>query len=770
MRGFRGRWVTSTLIVFASIASVCVTSSPSENEPVDYVRPDIGGISILLTSTRPIVQLPHDYPQVTPMLNPGITDSYLATKIYGFPAGGVSLMPTTGNIKTDSNDIASNFDRDFETRTPYYYKGLLEDYDIEASCTVGHFAIFYRFRFPSVGTRRVNIMMANQGSMRIVSPATIEGSTSIHEVPSYFYLKFSVPFVGKSAWKYDGKSGVVKRLEGEKIGLTLNFAGSGSELVQVKVGLSFISLAQAEKNLNEAIEGWNFELRRQQTKSAWNKLLGKIDVEGGTEKQKIILYSSLYRAEENMMDITEDGRYYSGFDHKVHNSHGIDFYTHDQLWDTFRCEHPLQLLLDPKQQEDMIQSLVRMDEQWGWLPSFPSVGGEFAAMIGDHSDELIADTYFKGWRNFEVERAYEAMKHEALHATMLPWRRGKMTALGKTYLEKGFFPALKEGEKETNPEVHPFERRQAVSVTLEAAYDDWCIAIMAKALGHTADYDRFIKMADNYKNVFDRSTGFMAPKSADGAWVKGFNPTLPKGPGGRDYFTEMNAWVWTFNVPHDVAGLIQLFGGRKPFLHKLDSLFEEQYGGLPKYVFLAKFPDMTGLIGNYAQGNEPSFDVAYMYDFAGEPWKTQKMIREIMEAWYHDMPLGLPGDDDQGAMGAWYVFSAMGFYPFCPGNPYYVIGSPLFAKTTIHLSNGRAFTIRAEDVSTRNKYIQSATLDGNPLTKPWFTQQDIAEGGTLELHMGSRPNKRWGSAPGEAPPSQSSAQSQPAATGRSTEE
>ena len=278
---------------------------------------------------------------------------------------------------------------------------------------------------------------------------------------------------------------------------------------------------------------------------------------------------------------------------------------------------------------------------------------------------------------------------------------------------------------------------------------------MAKALGHTADYERFMKMAYNYRNVFNKSIGFMAPKSADGKWVRGFNPVLPKGPGGRDYYAECNAWVWTFNVPQDVQGLINLYGGRKPFLTKLDSLFDVQYGGDSKWVFLSKFPDMTGLIGNYAQGNEPSFDIAYMYDFAGEPWKTQKMIREIMEVWYNDAPLGLPGDDDQGAMGAWYVFSAMGFYPFCPGDPYYVLGSPIFKETTIHLSNGRKFLIKADGVSLRHKYIQSATLNGKPLNKPWFSQKDIEDGGVLELKMGPRPNKEWGSSPADAPPSMS---------------
>ena len=726
-----------------------------QKQPVDYVKPDIGGVSILLSTTRPMVQLPHDYPQVTPSLNPGITDSYVATKIYGFPAGGASIMPTTGSVSTDPNRIASSFDRDFETRTPYYYEGLLEDYNVEASYTVGHFAIFYRFDFPANEIKRVSIMMDDTGSMSAATRNVVEGSTTIHGVPYYFYLEFSRPFSEQLAWKYDGMPDKQRHAKGERIGFTLTFAGSRKDSVQVKVGLSFISIKQAEKNLNEAVHGWDFDRRKEETRSAWNTLLGKIELGGGTEKQKTIFYTSLYRSEQNMMNITEDGRYYSGYDHKVHESHGRNFYTHDQLWDTFRCEHPLQLLLDPKQQEDIVESYVRMYEQGGWLPLFPRVWGEFPAMIGQHANVLIADTYFKGYRDFDVNEAYEAMKKEAMKATMLPWRNGPMTRLDSVYLEKGFFPALKKGEKETVPEVQPFERRQAVSVTLEMAYDDWCLAKMANALGHTSDYEYFLKRAHNYKNVFDKSIGFMAPRSADGEWVKGFNPILPSGPGGRDYFSECNAWVYTFSVMHDVAGLINLFGGREAFLNKLDSLFEVQYGGDWKYTFLAKFPDMTGLIGNYAQGNEPSFHIPYMYDFAGEPWKAQKMLREIMEVWYNDVPLGIPGDDDQGAMGAWYVFSAMGFYPFCPGDPYYVIGSPLFRETTIHLANGRTFIIKADGVSARHKYIQSATLNGKPLDKPWFTQQDIEGGGTLDLRMGPRPNKEWGSAPGDAPPSMS---------------
>ncbi|HEY9167288.1 MAG TPA: GH92 family glycosyl hydrolase [Candidatus Kryptonia bacterium] len=747
----------TSFVILAKLSILIPISVPAQSHkaPLDYVNPAIGGVSLLLSTTKPIVQLPHDYPQVTPVLNPGLNDSYLATKVYGFPAGAIVLMPGIGSVKTDPDEIASDFDRDFETRTPYFYQVLLDDYGIETSFTAGHFSVFYRFKYSGTDTNLINVMMADSGTIRIISQTEIEGSTEVNDVPYYFYLKFSEPFGDAKSWDYGGVPDSRTEIEGRKIGITLVFTRSKERMIQVKSGLSFISLDQARKNLGESIHGWDFEKRIQETKSAWERLLGKIEVKGGTDKEKTIFYTSLYRAEQNMTDITEDGKYYSGYDHAVHDSHGRDFYTDDQLWDTFRCEHPLQLLLDPIQQEDIIQSYIRMYEEWGWLPLFPRIYGEFPAMIGQHANALIADAYFKGYRDFDVAKAYEAMKKEAMRATMLPWRNGIMDMLDSIYLEKGYFPALKEGETETNPNVHPFERRQAVSVTLETAYDDWCLAMMAKELGHSDDYGYFLKRAYNYKKVFDTTIGFMAPKTADGEWVKGFDPTLPSGPGGRDYFSECNSWIYTFSVMHDMTGLIQLFGGRKEFLSKLDSLFEAQYGGIWKYSFLGKFPDMTGLIGNYAQGNEPSFHIPYIYDFAGEPWKAQKIIREILEVWYNDSPLGIPGDDDLGAMGSWYVFSSMGFYPFCPGASYYVIGSPIFKEVTIHLAGGNSFDIKADNVSIQNKYIESATLNGKPLMKPWFTQEDLAHGGILELQMGPRPNKSWGSAPEDAPPSMS---------------
>jgi len=287
---------------------------------------------------------------------------------------------------------------------------------------------------------------------------------------------------------------------------------------------------------------------------------------------------------------------------------------------------------------------------------------------------------------------------------------------------------------------------------MENAYDDWCVAQLAKALGKVDDYDHFMQRSRNWANLYNADLGLVAPKDRDGNWVEGFDPKLGGGLGGRDYFAEMNAWTYTFHVQHDVRHLIDLIGGREAFGSKLDALFAEQYGA-DKFVFLGQFPDATGLIGQYAQGNEPSFHIPYLYAYAGQPWKTQRRVRQIMDVWYGDQPLGLPGDDDGGAMSSWYVLSAIGFFPVCPGSPVYVIGSPIFDEIRIEVGAEKWFTISARNVSAQNKYIQSAILNGDPLDRAWFTHADLASGGSLELQMGPPPNREWASAVEAAPPS-----------------
>jgi predicted alpha-1,2-mannosidase len=753
--------ITVTSILAAFLGSIVFAQGPPQREPVDYVSPNIGTIGQMLTATVPYVQRPFGMARLAPITTPGVTDRYLADKIYGFPAGSATLMASVGKTETDPAAYASDFDHDFETATPYYYEADLQTWKIKAEFTASEEAAYYRFTFPASAHSHLALTMGDSADLEVTGENTVQGSQRIvgpvgtisnsgGQTREYFYAVFSRPLNGFQTWGKEALSHSARQA-GDNIGIVSDTATTAGEQIEVRVGISYISTDQARRNLEREIPGWGFDRVRSQTRAIWNSALSAIDVTGGTERQRVIFYTALYRSLGRMTDITEDGKYFSGYDHAVHEAQGHDFYVDDGLWDTYRSLHPLQLLLNARQQQDMVRSYLRMYEQSGWLPSFPSAAGDQAVMIGHHAAEFILDVYAKGYRDFDVKEAYAATRKNATEATMIPWSRASLTPLDRVYFDKGFFPALKWGESETIPDVTP-ERRQAVSVTIENSYDDWCVGQFALALGKQKEASYFGKLANNYQNLFNPEIGFMAPKDADGNWVAHFDPKLGGGQGGRDYFTEVNAWLYTFGVQHDVPGLIQLLGGRDAFNTKLDRLFVEQYG-TSKYRFLDQFPDATGLVGQYAQGNEPSFHIPYLYDFSGQPWKTQRRVRQLMEVWYGDGPLGVPGDDDGGETSSWYVLSALGFYPVCPGSPVYEIGSPIFAKSIIRLGNGKLFTILANHVSSRNKYIQSAQLNGKPLIGAWFLHSAVANGGTLVLEMGDRPNILWGSAPEDAPPS-----------------
>lgn len=741
----------------------CIASAQGAKEPVDYVSPNVGGIGQLLSATIPYVQYPHGMARLYPITTPGINDRYLADKIFGFPAGPAVLMASTGGVGTTAAAYASDFDHDFETATPYYYAADLQSWNTKAELTVTKESAYYRFTFPANAHAHLSLSLARNAELEVLNDRAIEGSQKIDgsithaadsggETRQYFYAEFSHPLSCYQTWQ-NGALSSEKKQVGDHVGFVSDTPTAAGEEIQVKVGISYISVEQAHRNLEREIPDWDFNRIKSAARATWNNALSAISMTGGTDRQRTIFYTALYRSLGRMTDITEDGHYFSGYDHAVHDAQGHDFYVDDGLWDTFRSLHPLQLLLDPRQQEDMIDSYLSMYEQSGWMPSFPSVAGEQAVMIGHHAAIFIADVYAKGYRDFNVAEAYQAVRKNAVEATLLPWSRAGLTPLDKVYFDRGFFPALDPGESETVPQV-TVERRQAVSVTLENGYDDWSIAQLAKALGKQDDASYFAHLAHNYRNLFNPALGFMAPKDGNGNWVEPFDPKLGGGQGGRDYFTEVDSWLYTFNVQYDVAGLIALMGGRDAFNNKLDQLFVQQYG-TSKYKFLSQFPDATGLTGLYAQGNEPSFHIPYLYDFSGQPWKTQRRVRQLMDVWYGDGPLGIPGDDDGGETSSWYVLSAMGFYPVCPGSPVYEIGSPIFKKTVIRLEDGKEFAIVANQVSARNKYIQSAQLNGHPLDKPWFSQTDIANGATLVLEMGDHPNFSWGSSPVDMPPSMS---------------
>lgn len=735
------------IVSFIALASSCVYSPPKE--PVDYVNPNIGTIGHLLVATASMVQLPHGMVQIGQNPYPPLADRYLADRISGFSVRALPkyttkpfswIMATTGAPRINPNDYASGFDHDFEKVTPYYSWILLEDYDIEAAMTVTQHSSFYKFKYPK--SSESNILMNNNQCVRVVGNNCIESVEAVDSTQTaYYYAIFSKPFRSYVTWKDSLISQDVKQ-EGLDIGALVTFDTSQDEEIMVKIGVSFIDMEQAKRNLEMEIPAWDFDKVKNDGREIWNNALGKIKIEGGTDKQKTIFYSALYRVMlgSQTLDRSEYGRYYSRLDKQVHDTEGHAFYQVGSNWGSHHSLFPLVLLLEPEIQNDIMRSYIRMQDEGDWLVN----SGGYRNMIGRHEVATITDTYMKGFRDFDIEKAYEAMKRNSKEATMLSRHIGKdwrLNELDKVYLEKGFYPAKPSDQPEWVKEVG--FGRQSVALTLENCYDDWCMSILAKELGKEDDYQYYLNRAYNYRNVFDTKSGFMRPKTADGKWIEPFDPIWSGGQGGRDFYTENNGWNYTWYVLHDSQGLINLMGGQEPFVAKLQQMFETNVPLYKKYDFLKQYPDMTGWIGMYSHGNEITWHIPYLYNYAGKPWMTQRRIRQILDLWYGDGPLGFCGDEDYGEMSSWYILSAMGFYTVAPGRPVYDIGSPLFEKSTIDIGDGKKFTIECRNISAQNKYIQSASMNGKELNRAWFTHEELMQGGTLLLNMGPRPNKKW---------------------------
>ncbi|MDE1192296.1 MAG: glycoside hydrolase family 92 protein [Arachidicoccus sp.] len=515
---------------------------------------------------------------------------------------------------------------------------------------------------------------------------------------------------------------------------------SNNDTIEFRYAISYISPEQARKNFEEELKNISLEKLATQGKAAWAKVLDQIQVEGGSKEQKESFYTALYRCYERMVNITEDGKYYSGYDNKIHEDKR-PFYVDDWVWDTHLALHPLRTILQPQIEEDMLQSYVRMYQQSGWMPTFPVLYGDHACMNGFHSSISILDAWNKGLHNFDIQSAYEGMRKNSLSATKLPWENGPATVLDSFYYRHGYFPALHPGEREPYNFVNSFEKRQAVAVTLGGSYDDWATAQLAKELNKTNDYDLLIKRSENYKNLWNSDKKFFMPKDSAGNWID-IDPAWDGSEGGRDYYDENNGWTYMWQVQHNIPSLVNLMGGKSSFEKRLDELFRADLGR-EKKLFWVKFTDATGLIGQYSAGNEPSFFIPYLYNYTDAPWKTQECIRVLLHTYFSNNIFGIPGDEDGGGMSAFIVFSSLGFYPVTPGKPIYTIGSPLFTKAKIHLYNGKTFTIIANHSSEKNKYIQSAKLNGKLLNSPFFDHKDIVSGGTLEFEMGDKPNKNW---------------------------
>ncbi len=637
----------------------------------------------------------------------------------------VLFMPTVGEIQwlvwneSDSKSgYRSAFRHENEKASPGYYRVLLDDDNILAELTATTRTGFHRYTFPK--SERANLIIDLQhrdkvveSGIQIVSDSEIAGfrrSTGwASDQYIYFYARFSKPFKEFGIAVNDTLVDDVRRTEGKNVKAFVRWNTEANEKILVKVGISAVDIDGARMNLEAENRGWDFDGVKQQAEDAWNEQLAKIEITGSSDKERRIFYTSMYHlalAPTVFMDV--DGRY-RGVDHKVHRAEGFTNYTIFSLWDVFRAQMPLFTILEPSRMHDFILTFLDIYRLAGRLPRWEIAGNLSGVMIGFHALPVILDAWNKGIRNFDANLAFAGMK--------------QATADIEYYNNLGYIPADIEG------------RGGSVSMVVEYAYNDWCVAEMAKNLGRRDDWLLYQQRAQFYRNVFDSTTGFMRPRNFDHSWVAPFDPAENSG-----HYVEGNSFQYSAFVPHDVQGLIDLLGGDQKFVAWLDTLFTH-HSQYDKNVV-----DASGLIGQYAHGNEPSHQIAYMYDYAGAPFKTQKYVHRILSELYDDKPDGLSGNEDCGQLSAWYVLSALGFYPVNPGEPIYAIGSPIFDSATIHLENGKKFVIRAKNVSAKNQYIQSATLNGELWTKPWFQHQQILDGGEFVLKMGATPNEQWGAA------------------------
>jgi predicted alpha-1,2-mannosidase len=696
---------------------------------VEYVDPTIGNVGILLEPTRPTVYLPNSMIRMYPIRSDAFDD-----RIRSFPLTISShRIDELFSIMPGEDSLPAPYDQ--EKTTPYYYSTRFDDSLIRTEFSPSERCGYFRFTFPH-GDASVVLSNRRTGNLHIENGGVVSGEESFNNMKAFVYGEFNAPVTFKAEAKGDQSR--------------VSVSMPGANVLEFRYGISFISVEQAKKNLRREIPEWGFDRVKGAAKARWNETLGRIVVEGGTEAQRKVFYTALYRCFERMINISEDGRYYSGFDHQVHQD-ARPFYVDNWLWDTYRALEPLQTLLNPDVEADKIQSYVRMYQQSGVMPTFALVSGNYACMNGNHSAPWFADAWFKGVRNFDLPIAYEGVRKRALEITLLPWRLGPKGPLDEFYAARGYMPALRPGEKETDPQVHPFEKRQPVAVTLENSFDDWNIAHLARVLNKPEDEKLFLQRAANYKNLFRADKGLMWPKDADGKWIEPMDPKFDGGMGGRDFYDENNAYTYTWDVMHDIDGLTALMGGPSKTEANLDQLFRELLGR-SKYAFQAKFPDSTSMAGQFSMGNEPSLAIPYIYNRLGSSWKTQKRIRMLLESFFTDTVQGIPGDEDGGGLSAFVVFSMLGFYPVTPGIPTYDVGSPVFDKATVHLKNGKDFVVLARHNSRENKYVQSIQLNGRPLNQIWFRHADIADGGTLELMMGDVPNTTLGSIGSILPP------------------
>ena len=646
----------------------------------------------------------------------------------------ILVMPT---ILVDPKEkYSSKFSHKDESAEPGYYRVTLQSSNILAELTTTTRAGFHRYTFPKSNNSKIIIDLGHhlnwdsptETNINVVNSTLITGYRfSKGWAPNqriYFVARISKAFRNS----YLGNDSILtvkkKSITEKGTKAVFEYSTKSNEQILVKVGISAVSIDGAIKNLEREIPNWNFDSIKIAAHNAWQKELSTISVTTADNDRKIMFYTSLYRTMLAPIIYNDvDGSYRGGND-SICIGKNFTNYTIFSLWDTYRASHPLFTILQPERVNDFVNSMLAFKREHGYLPVWTFHANETMCMIGYHSIPVIADAYLKGFRGFDAEEAFTAMKQSAMSDRVgLKW-----------YRQYEYIPSDLEVE--------------SVSKTLEYCYDDWCIAQMAKSLWKESDYRQFLHRSTFFRNLFDSSSLFMRGKLSSGEWRTPFDPLSVNH--RMDDYTEGNAWQYSWYVPQDVAGLIRMIGGKEKFIQRLDSLFEQKTSLQGENTS----PDITGLIGQYAHGNEPSHHIAYLYNYAGVPSKTQERIPEILKSMYKNSPDGLSGNDDCGQMSAWYIFSSMGFYPVNPAEQIYVIGAPSFERISINLRSGKVFIIDTKNISEKNKYIQSVLLNGKPLERSYLYHSEIINGGSLIFEMTDHPTQ-WGSGESNYPPSMS---------------
>ncbi|MBF8962132.1 GH92 family glycosyl hydrolase [Pontibacter sp. FD36] len=748
------------VILLCSPFTLLAQQAKQKFEPEELANPLMGTdskVSLSNGNTYPAVAVPWGMNLWTPQtgkIGNGWAYTYDADKIRGFKQthqpspwmndyGQFVIMPVTGKLRFDQDARASWFSHKSEVAKPYYYSVYLADHDVTTEFTPTERAAQFRITYPKSDSSFIVIDALDKGSYvkvipgenKIVGYTTKNARSNPVDFKNHFVIYADKPFTIAYTWH---DSTLVK----DKLEMNANHAGAivgfktvKGEQVNLRVASSFISLEQAELNLKRELANDNFEATKRKAKSLWNEAMSRITVEGGTDEQMRTFYSCLYRTlffPHKMYELDASGNpvHYSPYDGKVYPGYR---FAGTGFWDTFRALYPFLNLAYPSINKEMQAGLVNDYKEGGWLPEWSSPG--YAnIMIGNNSASVVADAYLKGLRGYDIDKLYEALLHGANN-------EGPITAIGRAgapyYNKLGYVP-------------YDVKINENAARTLEYAYDDFAIYQLAKALNRPQEeINLYAKRSQNYRNLFDPATGLIRGKNQDGTFQSPFNPFK-----WGDAFTEGNSWHYSWSVFHDVQGLIDLMGGRQHFVAKLDSVFtlppvydESYYGSVIHEIREMQIVNM----GQYAHGNQPIQHMIYLYNYAGAPWKAQYWVRETMNRMYQPTPDGYCGDEDNGQTSAWYVFSAMGFYPVTPAVNQYVIGAPLFKKTTIKLENGKTFVIEAPSNSRENLYVQKATLNGKKHEQNWISHEDILKGGKLKFEMGAKPDTSRGTQESAAP-------------------